>query len=474
MPDRYQYQTFEDAIGQVDSYKKLKAFQLPPLKNLSFLDVGCNEGYYCGVALLSGAKKVTGIDSFNLAIERAKVRYPTAEFLCADWTNLPVDKYDVILFSSSMHYIDNELSMFDIIEKLSNSLSHNGLLIIETGISKLPGKQIEIVERSIGRVYYPSRLLMADMLARANLAWRDVAESEPGDNIPRLVFHCRNMQHTIVIIKGKSGDGKSYLSESLANFDLERIIVIDEILKDTSKDFNILVSNKLSGYLPAYLDLCFEKNKVETFLNSIVSNIINKVKLVCDYINTKELPVQIPIIIEGFITENSNYDVLLHLLVSKLEQLQFRCWEITPNFIAKKNPWITNKLYLEKQYVDFGGYLLENINFNSGYLRSISVGPDLICFSVEVFGNININVMQIMADDGSSLSSPLTPQRCNDTFYKFFINKDKLYNEITVTKNLIIGDSSQLNSIHFIIKTSDFTCFCLHKIFMTNTLIEEL
>lgn len=51
------YQTFPWAKGDSASYNKLYALQIPSLKNKTFLDVGCNEGYFCGYAEFLGAKK---------------------------------------------------------------------------------------------------------------------------------------------------------------------------------------------------------------------------------------------------------------------------------------------------------------------------------------------------------------------------------------------------------------------------------
>ena len=69
---RGQYQTFGDAKGGSRSAEKLKALRLSllrnrhdetrPLKGLSVLDIGCNEGFFCGEALRQGARRVVGID----------------------------------------------------------------------------------------------------------------------------------------------------------------------------------------------------------------------------------------------------------------------------------------------------------------------------------------------------------------------------------------------------------------------------
>ena len=75
-----QYQTFDDAKGGSKSTEKLQALRLPllrnrhsearPLKNLSVLDIGCNEGFFCGEALRQGARRVVGIDMSRGFLDR--------------------------------------------------------------------------------------------------------------------------------------------------------------------------------------------------------------------------------------------------------------------------------------------------------------------------------------------------------------------------------------------------------------------
>lgn len=55
-----------------DSAGKLTALRLPDLTGKSFLDVGCNEGYFCNAALAAGAASVVGIDASKSAIALAR------------------------------------------------------------------------------------------------------------------------------------------------------------------------------------------------------------------------------------------------------------------------------------------------------------------------------------------------------------------------------------------------------------------
>ena len=176
----YQYQTFDDAPGLVDSYAKLKAFRMPPLVGKSLLDVGCNEGYYCGVALRAGANRVVGVDSFPVAIERARKRFPTAEFILQTWDNLPEEQFDVILFASSMHYLPTEERIIATLTHLRQRMKDNGLLILEVGVALDNGQKLLEVARSDGTVHYPTWEMLVKLINRSGLVWRRVGLSEFG------------------------------------------------------------------------------------------------------------------------------------------------------------------------------------------------------------------------------------------------------------------------------------------------------
>jgi trans-aconitate methyltransferase len=103
-----QYQSFPGVKGSSESLEKLKALRLPSLKGKKFIDLGCNEGYFCGYALFAGAAEITGIDRSAAAIGLARSRFPECTFLSQSWEQLPDEKYDVILLLSALHYAEDQ------------------------------------------------------------------------------------------------------------------------------------------------------------------------------------------------------------------------------------------------------------------------------------------------------------------------------------------------------------------------------
>ena len=80
-----QYQSFPDAAGASRTLDKLKALMLPEMAGLRFLDVGCNEGFFCGFAAFQGARESVGIDHSQLFIGRARRRFPDCTFHVQGW-----------------------------------------------------------------------------------------------------------------------------------------------------------------------------------------------------------------------------------------------------------------------------------------------------------------------------------------------------------------------------------------------------
>ncbi|HRF07570.1 MAG TPA: methyltransferase domain-containing protein [Xanthobacteraceae bacterium] len=232
----FQYQSFPDAPGMVDSDAKLAAMNLPSLTGLSFLDVACNEGYYCGVALRDGAKRVVGLDSSPGFISAARQRFPAADFLCQTWDQLPAEHFDTVLFASAMHYLSTEKAILEMLVRLRNALKPEGLLVLEVGVA--PGKEDEILEitRAEGsKVFYPTESLLLMLLRRAGLIERFQSISQPGDGIERHVYHCRKRQATVLILDAPYNSGKTRFAWALTGHQHERVLSVDVLAQRTFK-----------------------------------------------------------------------------------------------------------------------------------------------------------------------------------------------------------------------------------------------
>ena len=118
-----QYQSFPGAAGDSRTLDKLKALSLPSLAGRRFLDVGCNEGFFCGFASHAGAARVVGLDASAGFIERARARFPRCEFIARSWDELPEGPFDVVLLASALHYAEDQPTL---IHSLASRLSLDG------------------------------------------------------------------------------------------------------------------------------------------------------------------------------------------------------------------------------------------------------------------------------------------------------------------------------------------------------------
>jgi len=196
----------------------LEALRIPPLAGKSFLDIGCNEGFFCNYALQQGATRVVGIDSQKAAIDKAREYYPGVTFLHQSWDKLPDEKFDVILHASAMHYASDPYSH---IERIRNALSDNGLLILEigyssfnhnmeSGIFEIGGAFWERSNRGFDTVFHPSEaLLRSDLLLDFSVRAVGPSVIQPGDRLLRKVYHCYRFLPIAILVEGGGSGGKT-------------------------------------------------------------------------------------------------------------------------------------------------------------------------------------------------------------------------------------------------------------------------
>jgi 2-polyprenyl-3-methyl-5-hydroxy-6-metoxy-1,4-benzoquinol methylase len=236
------YQSFEPGKGSSDSVGKLAALMLPDLTGKRFLDLGCNHGFFCFAALERGAASVVGVDRDPESIAAATARASAlgvsdrATFVHASWDSFDQGGFDVAVLMSALHYAPDQAAL---LRKIAGLLNSDGMLILEGGIienRKRPWTSIirgtpphtDIVE-------YPTHTVMMEMLADC-YAPRQIGPSvtQPGDNVPRYVWHCPRRKRTVLALSAKSKTGKSTLAKSLGVpvIDID-ILLAGEAGKDT-------------------------------------------------------------------------------------------------------------------------------------------------------------------------------------------------------------------------------------------------
>lgn len=207
-----QYQSFPDASGDSRTLEKLKALKLPDLAGRSFLDVGCNEGFFCGFASFQGASRSVGIDSSRPFIERAGRRFPKCEFHQQSWEELPAGPFDVILLASALHYADDQAAL---LHRLVERLAPDGLLVLELGIASSEKSEWMRIKRGIDERYFPSMPKLREILVDCAWKWMGRSVSQDGDPVGRHVIHISRRRPVAYLLMQPPGYGKSSIASRL-------------------------------------------------------------------------------------------------------------------------------------------------------------------------------------------------------------------------------------------------------------------
>jgi len=105
------------------------------------LDLGCG----CGIPAaqdLSAHHEVTGVDISPVQIARARLLVPSAEFVCADMTELsfPPDTFGTIISLYAVIHVPIE-EQPDLFQKISTWLKHDGWLLCTVGHREWTGTE---------------------------------------------------------------------------------------------------------------------------------------------------------------------------------------------------------------------------------------------------------------------------------------------------------------------------------------------
>lgn len=186
------------------------------------LDIGCNEGFFAIECKRRGAAEVIGIDKSDNAIEIAKTRAGDIDFRRQSWAHLPEGPFDLILLLSTLHY---ERSPQDLLRRIADNLSTEGLLILECGATQEQHNTIRWTQRK-GVVHHPTlNLLKTQWLKPFSFSQLGRSVDQPGDPVPRWVFHCTPRKPIVLLVDGPSGVGKTTFVHQLMHQDVMELRV---------------------------------------------------------------------------------------------------------------------------------------------------------------------------------------------------------------------------------------------------------
>lgn len=205
------YQTFPGTPGNSQSIEKLRLLRLPELGGKHFLDVGCNEGFFCGFAKFENAACVVGLDRCGNSIQKARKRFPGCEFLEQGWEELPTGPFDVILLASSLHYANDQEGL---IHNLMERLSADGILVLELGIGpKGRGEWVEVKSGTQKR-FFPTWAKLEDMLEP--YAWKNFGPSVCKKGHPeRYIVHVRRRKPIAYFLVELPAAARAHISANL-------------------------------------------------------------------------------------------------------------------------------------------------------------------------------------------------------------------------------------------------------------------
>jgi SAM-dependent methyltransferase len=308
------YQSFGTEGGDSASSLKLEAIRLPEdLKGKRFLDLGCNEGFFCGEALRRGASRVVGIDLNPAVIRNAKLRFPECEFYQTSWNELPEGKFDIILFTSAIHYEPNPQQLC---RKLRDVLNPNGILILECGVVESSSEMWVDVQRHDGSLRFPTRPLLTKRVLDA-FAVRTIGPSVPqkGDPLDRHIFHCFPFRPIAMIIGGASLEGKTTLAAELATFGVTRV--------DHDHIIGLIAKNQFGNRkkIYQYVHEHYDITKIDRLIDDIRGSELGTalIKEICAFV-PREVRV---VALEGYAFK---YDDLRLEAESELEARGFKVW----------------------------------------------------------------------------------------------------------------------------------------------------
>ncbi|WFB69789.1 class I SAM-dependent methyltransferase [Chryseobacterium sp. WX] len=131
---------------------------LPDFHGKNILDLGCGFGWHCRFAIENGAKTVTGIDLSERMLAKALeinslpgIQY---ERIALEEVDYPAEKFDIILSSLTLHYVE---SFDSIVQNIYKWLTPGGSFVfsVEHPVFTAEGGQDWIYDKNGEKICWP-------------------------------------------------------------------------------------------------------------------------------------------------------------------------------------------------------------------------------------------------------------------------------------------------------------------------------
>ena len=149
----HEYYTFSRSkmLNTIDFLINSKA------ESVDILEVGCGLGYVSSKLQteLSGNVNITGMDVSSTAIEKAKIIFPSLEFIVGDIRSECLDigkKYDIVLMAEVLWYVLEKLP--HVFANIDGLLKNSGFLVFSNSFPREQKYGREIIDGFDGLVRY--------------------------------------------------------------------------------------------------------------------------------------------------------------------------------------------------------------------------------------------------------------------------------------------------------------------------------
>ena len=317
------YQSLDGAKGSSNSPEKLIKLRLPDMRGRSFLDIGCNSGFFPQWALANGAAHTVGIDANPEVIAVARERDAVTRYIQGNWYDALEsldERFDVILHSSAFHYVTDQPRFLKLVHNL---LTDGGVFVLEAGVIAAPLPRYEIVRRPKSYTRHLTRPLLNKLLEDFGVREYGQSVLQGGDPVPRYVFHCSKWRPTAILLAGDSFVGKSTLAGSLARGGDTAHVKLDEICRTLRTSKNPRLESVLSDH--------FARNPGGGGVSQ-VTNLLHRYGIVDDF--AAAVPELLPtcfrtVVVEGEVLTDAT---VMRAVAKELVAAGFRIWEAQKAF----------------------------------------------------------------------------------------------------------------------------------------------